>query len=240
MSELTRVSETEVRRELLLACRVVDALGLTEGFGHVSARTGVSSLMITPRAAPGLVHDPVDLVSYDFDEVTERVVQLLPPERHIHERIYESRTDVGAVCRFHGPYLLAVSTVLTELSPAVGFAALLGPPVAVYDDPRLIRSASAGRRFAAAVDGSGLIIRGNGAVTVGSSVKEAVVRAVWLEHAARAWVRASSIGPVASMRTEEVEAFAALPDTSMQVDRAWKYYVSQHGESPTVREEESP
>lgn len=211
--------------EILLACQVLEQQGLTEAFGHVSARLDDARILITPRVAPGQVTSSDDLVVLSQVPAQEELPASAPPEVWLHFGVYERRSDVWAVCRFHAPYALALSTAVATLRPSTGYGAYLGV-VPVHDDARLVRSREATERLASTLgDGTAVLLRGNGAVAVGGSVKEAVVRAVFLERAAAALCRGAAVGTVKMLADEELAAFAGLPDArSVQIDRAWAYY----------------
>ncbi|ABL81647.1 MULTISPECIES: class II aldolase/adducin family protein [unclassified Nocardioides] len=225
----TTAINADVLDDLLSACRLSDNLGLTEGFGHISSRsTAPEYLLITPRTAPGLIREATEFIHYRPAEPSDDQLAQLPPERHIHEQIYDARPDVNAVLRFHGPWTLALSTVVDAVHPTVGYGAYLGAHVPVHADPRLIRTPEAGARLAGTLAaGTAVILRGNGAVSTGTTVREALVRAVWLEGTARAVLQASALGTPMSLIGDEIAAFADIPDKSRQIDRAWAYYCTR-------------
>lgn len=215
----------------MAACHILDGERLTEAFGHVSARLPSGSVLITPRRAPGMVADPDELVTVELNgRVTDENAQDVPPEVHLHLAVYRHRPDVGAVCRFHPPAALALSTLAQPLRATVGYGAYLGGAIPLHLDPRLVRSTESGDAVAACLgDGAAVLLRGNGAATVGASVRQACVRAIFLEKTAHALVTAGGLGSPRHLDEDEVLAFAGLPDANtLQVERAWAYYVGKH------------
>lgn len=213
--------------ELLTACQVLDAEGLAEAFGHVSVRTGAQRIAITPREPLVTVRSHDDLVDVTWSEQPLWLPPEAPPETYLHTAVYAARRDVAAVVRFHAPFTLALSTVESSFRPTIGYGAYLGLPP-VHDDPRLVRSDDAGRRSAAVLGQSAaLILRGNGAITVGASVREATVRALFLERSAAAACRAG-VGVARALDDQEIDSFVNLPDArTAQIERAWRYYAGK-------------
>jgi HCOMODA/2-hydroxy-3-carboxy-muconic semialdehyde decarboxylase len=214
--------------ELLTACRIVTHQGLVEAFGHLSIRTG-DRVVITPRQPVPDVRTRDDLVEIDLTQDPVRIGPDVPPEAFLHVALYRARPDVQAVVRYHGPYELAVSTAVDEFRPAVGYGAYVGV-VPVHPDPRLIRDLAAGERVAATLGGAAaVLLRGNGAATVGDSPVEATVRAIFLERAAAATCRIG-LDHVRPFSDDEIGYFAGLPDArSAQIRRAWTYHAALAG-----------
>jgi HCOMODA/2-hydroxy-3-carboxy-muconic semialdehyde decarboxylase len=108
------------------------------------------------------------------------------PEVILHQHIYRRRGDVRGIARFQSPNLTALSTLGLTPRARHGFGAYFAPQAPLYSDPRLVRDRA---RAAALVEqlgpARGIVMRGNGAVTVGASLEEAVVMAWYLEDAAR-------------------------------------------------------
>jgi ribulose-5-phosphate 4-epimerase/fuculose-1-phosphate aldolase len=173
------------------AARVLAALGLVDAFGHVSVRDG-DALRITPPTAldqanaADVVHVPLD--------VTE-LPPGAPPETWLHLAIYRARPDVAAITRAQPEDTLAVGADQTELAPLHGQAAWLGRRIPVHPVPRLLRTVElAGAAAATLGEADAMVLRGNGAVTTGSSPGIAVARMHLLATACR--VHAATHHPV--------------------------------------------
>ena len=84
------------------------------------------------------------------------------------------------------PRLMSLSTL--RLTPKVrhGFGAYFYPGIPLWDDPQLIRDDGAARELADLLgQGRAVMMRGNGLVVAGTSLKEAVVLTWYAEDAAR-------------------------------------------------------
>lgn len=222
----TTTAPAEIGVELVAGGRILDGERLTDAFGHLSARGGPADLLMTPRVGPGLVRDPGELLAVTLDgEVVQGDPALLPGEAAIHLGILRARPDVTAVCRFHGASLMAYSTLGTPLPPTIGAAMAFGGPVPVFDTALTVTNVEAGDALAAELGpGVAVMLRGFGAVTVGASVGDAVVRATLLERSASAVLAARAIGEPVEYTVEQAAAFAGRTAVvAEQLSRAWTY-----------------
>ncbi len=202
-------SNTQLRRTLVDACRILDQHRLVHGYGHVSARAeDGSTFLISPRKGLALVRTPQEVLHLDLDgepvqpkgsrrQGKGRVKNKdqAPLELFLHAEIYRTRTDVKAICRTHGIYALVLSVLRRTVLPVHELAVPLGPEVPLFDSPVLISTPDIGKQLVAALGSArGLLMRGNGALTVGASVEEAVVNAILLETSAEVQWRALAVG----------------------------------------------
>jgi HCOMODA/2-hydroxy-3-carboxy-muconic semialdehyde decarboxylase len=189
------------------AGHVLAALDLVAAFGHVSARDG-DQMLITPAAALEGVQG-ADLVAVSLD--ASALPAGAPAESWIHLRVYAARPDVAAIARAQPPDAFAAAAVATALRPLHGQASWLGRVVPVHDDARLLRSAELANAAAAALGGGdAMLLRGNGAVTTGSSPGLAVARMWLLAAACRAWLTATAAGPIRPLTDAEVDSWRAV------------------------------
>jgi HCOMODA/2-hydroxy-3-carboxy-muconic semialdehyde decarboxylase len=169
-----------LRAELAEAARVLSRLGLVTAFGHVSARSG-PSMLITPASDLASV-TPASIVAVSLD------TSVLPPggpaEAWAHLALYRARPDTGAIARAQPPSAFAAAATGPALVPLHGQAAWLGESVPVHDSAHLLRTADLAARAAADLaTGEALLLRGNGALTLGAAPGLAVAR-MWLLSAA--------------------------------------------------------
>ena len=204
--------------QVVAAAHALAGLGLVTAFGHVSARTD-ESMLITPAAdlgeidASGLVEVPLHATALPDGA---------PAEGWIHLELYRSRADVGAIARAQPPPVLAAAATTDTLYPAHGQAAWLGRTVPVHDDARLLRSPeraqAAARRLA---DGEALLLRGNGAVTVGAEPGLAVARMWLLAAACEVWLSTLPSAERRLLTDTEIESWRAVQDELLP--RLWRH-----------------
>ncbi|MFK0112997.1 class II aldolase/adducin family protein [Streptomyces sp. NPDC091217] len=220
--------------DLAKAAQALDAAGLVTAFGHVSVRTGAGTLAITPPRALGGVtaSDP------DFAELSLQTTDLpagVPREAWIHLALAASRPDIGAVCRAQPGAATAAVAAGLPLRPLHGQGALLGPQVPVFEDPRLVRDSALARALAETMgEDVALVMRGNGAVTVGKTIGEAVARMWILEESARLVLAAASAGTPLPLADAHQQAWRATG--SELLERIWKYLVSRRPGAATPKE----
>ena len=197
---------------LVEAAHALAALELVTAFGHVSTRVG-DHILITPAADLADV-DESSLVEIAYD------VTALPPgapaESWIHLALYRARPDVAAIARAQPPAAFAIAE---ELRPVHGQACWLGRTVPVHDDARLLRRRDLADAAARSLpEGEALILRGNGAVTVGASPALAV---------ARMWLLQGNCGlPRGKCLTDdEIDSWRAVQDELLP--RLWRHLLKK-------------
>jgi HCOMODA/2-hydroxy-3-carboxy-muconic semialdehyde decarboxylase len=169
------------RSEIAEAANVLARLGLVTAYGHVSARAG-DAMLITPVA---------DLACVTASQVIEMPLAATPPlpagapaEAWAHLALYRARPDAAAIARAQPVSAFAAAATATSLAPLHGQAAWLGDSIPVHDSAALLRSPELAERAARSLPaGEALLLRGNGAITLGASPGLAVAR-MWILAAA--------------------------------------------------------
>ena len=209
-----------MQEDLIAAAHALAAVGLVTAFGHVSAREGEDSFRITPPKPLGSLKpdDSLSKVSLAGDELPEGV----PGEAWVHWSIYNLRPDVEGICRAQPPITTAVISAGVPIRPLHGQGAFLGEEVPVYDDARLIRGREAGEALAEDLrNAGGIVMRGNGAVTVGKSVGAAVARMWVLEVSAEINRTAAATGTPQMLNEEEFSYWESVSEEILE--RIWSY-----------------
>ncbi|QIN79998.1 class II aldolase/adducin family protein [Rubrobacter marinus] len=209
-----------MREEIFAAARSLSAHGLVTAFGHASARQGADAFLITPPVPLGsLWHgDVLHEVSLDRDELPEGV----PGEVWVHWAIYNARPELNGICRAQPPVATALASAGVPIKPLHGQGAFVGREVPVYEDARLIRGREAGEALAKSLGSAhGVIMRGNGAVTVGESIGAAVSRMWVLERSAEINRDAASAGTPRALDEEEFAYWDGL--NAEILPRIWRY-----------------
>ena len=213
------MSDADVR----LAAIALARHGLVHAYGHVSARVDARRFIVTPAR-------PLSLVRGDTSLVTCAIDGELPPgalpEVRVHQGIYRARPDVGGICRFQSPSVLALSAIGRSPRVLHGLGAYFAPSAPLWDDPMLVRDPE---RAAAVVELLGttraIVLRGNGAVTVGASVREAACHAYFLEDAARVDLAVRATGEAGIPYTSDQAARRGMVDGPLY-DRMWEFLTS--------------
>ena len=212
-----------MHEDVIAAARALAAAGLVTAFGHVSIRQGQDGFLITPPKPLGSLNqdEPLLEVSLTKDELPEGV----PGEAWVHWAIYKSRPDVEGICRAQPPISTALDSAGVPIRPLHGQGAFLGEEVPVYDDARLIRGREAGEALAERLgNAGGIIMRGNGAVTVGKSVGAAAARMWVLEVSAEINRTVAAVGTPRVLNEEEFSYWESVSEEILE--RIWGYLKS--------------
>ena len=223
-------NEQALRRDVALANRIIERFGLSNAFGHVSARIpGTNTFYISTRRSPGLA-DENHLLVIDTDGKVLSGEGAPNSEFWIHARIYAARADVGGVVHAHAPACVCLTQIgephRVVHNQGAGFADL-----PEYERIGLIRSRELGDQVAKSLGGGGAVMmRGHGISTAFKDVRAATVAACFLEESARL-----NLGMLAAAggNGKRIRAFtreeALLADeqtgpAARASGRAWEYY----------------
>jgi HCOMODA/2-hydroxy-3-carboxy-muconic semialdehyde decarboxylase len=165
------------------AARALGRHGLAHAYGHVSARIDEGAFLVCAPEPMGIIAPGTlgTVVTIDGD-LPDGVLG----EVRIHREIYRRRPDVRGVARTMPPKIMSLSTLRLTPQPRHGFGSYFYPSIPLWDDPLLVRNDVASVELASLMgDGFAIVMRGNGLITAGRCVEEAVVRAWYAEDAAR-------------------------------------------------------
>ena len=218
----------KLKSDVISACRVLSEQKLVEGFGHVSARLPESdSFLLTPRISLALVAE-ADLLTLDLDGKVLEGHHPAPFEAWLHTAIMKSKPGVNAVMRIHARVANMFSVTDRKLEPVHNHGSFFAGGVPVFKKPDLISSAALGAEMVESLgEHPAILLRGNGQVTVGRTIAEAVMMAIYLEEAAAILYGALQIGtPIPLTQTESSRRrVEALPPVDLE--RAWKFFKSR-------------
>ncbi len=214
-----------LKKDMISACRILSRQRLVEGFGHVSARLPDSaSFLITPRIALAEVEEP-DLITMNLRGEVMEGRQPAPFEAWLHTAIMKSKPRVNAIARIHARLANIFSVTDRKLEPVHNHGSFFAGGVPVFQRPDLISSEALGDEVARALgDKPAILLRGNGQVTVGKTIPEAVMMAIYLEEAAEILYGALQIGKPIALTVDESRQrqLEALPPVDME--RAWSFF----------------
>jgi ribulose-5-phosphate 4-epimerase/fuculose-1-phosphate aldolase len=224
----------ELIEDLVMANRILFQQGVVDGFGHVSGRHDKhpDRFLIARSMAPALV-TAADIMAFDFDGNPlggdTRNGYL---ERYLHGAIYRARPDVKGVVHSHSPAVIPFGLVkdvpLRATSHMGGFLKTGVPIYEIRDSAgpasdMLIRNTNLARDLATALgDNVAVLMRGHGSTVAGTSVKQAVFRAVYTELTARIQSEALKLGTPNYLT--EAEGINAAQTNDANIGRAWELW----------------
>ncbi|MGX1788225.1 class II aldolase/adducin family protein [Bosea sp. NPDC055332] len=204
------------------AGRALARHGLVHAYGHCSMRLDEGHFLVSPAKPLGLVadEDACSVVPLD-GPLPERVLG----EVRIHREIYRRRPEVGGVVRSMPQRVMTLGTARITPQPRHGFGSYFAPRPPLWDDPQLLRNDEQAAALAEQIGAArAIVMRGNGAVTAGGSLEEAVVLTWYLEDAARVEfeARAAGIAETGAVLSE-AEAAQRATWSGAILDRMWAY-----------------
>jgi HCOMODA/2-hydroxy-3-carboxy-muconic semialdehyde decarboxylase len=228
--------EFDLVEDLVAANRTLARHGVLDAYGHVSVRSqrDRSRYLISRSVAPeSVTADRIIELDLDSNPVDKRETSLYL-ERFIHGEIYKRRADVNAVVHSHSPSVIPFGAAAIPMRPIWHMCSFIGQGVPLYE----IREAGGitdlqvvnpqlGRSLAQLLsDKPAALMRGHGAVVVGSSLPLAVGRSVYLEWNAKLQAQtmllAGPNGTINYLNDGEVKA-----RESKDFERAWKLWREQ-------------
>jgi ribulose-5-phosphate 4-epimerase/fuculose-1-phosphate aldolase len=223
----------ELKQKLVDGCHILDREGITDGFGHISARVpGAEAFLTLAGVSPGCA--TVDrLVMLDFDGKYLGGVQSPPYEWPIHACIMRARPNVMSVCHTHSKWSALFSVLRGGLRPIHMYAKFLpaaGPPI--YPGSGLIGTVERGEALANVLkDGAAVLLRAHGDAVIGTSLEQAILRTIQLAFLGELAHMAVAHGEPLYLTEDELTTFSA--DQAFPA-RPWEYYLNR------AREHRSP
>ena len=225
----------ELLDELVAANHILYRQGVVDGFGHVSVRDlrDKGRFLLARSMAPGLVKAG-DIVIYDLDgNAPPREKRKAYLERFIHGEIYRARPDVNSVVHSHSPSVVPFGVVSNApLRPICHMSGFLHPQAPIFEirdaagpaSDMLIRSQALGVALAKSLGGHAVVLmRGHGSTVVGTSLRQAVFRAIYTEVNAKLQADALRLGSAITFLNAEESAQASAMNDAV-VDRPWELW----------------
>jgi ribulose-5-phosphate 4-epimerase/fuculose-1-phosphate aldolase len=200
------------------------------GFGHVSARIPHSDhFVMTPRISLAIITED-DLLTMNLAGEVVAGHHPAPLETWLHTAIMKAKPEVNAITRIHALVANMFSVTDRKLEPVHNHGSFFSGGVPVFSTPDLISTQPLGEEVVKTLGNSpAVLLRGNGQVTIGKTIPEAVMMAIYLEEAAQILYGALQIGkpiPLTSGESTQRQREALTPP---DMERAWNYFKSRIG-----------
>ncbi len=221
MGSVTESFDASLDERVRLAARGLASAGLVHAFGHCSARINQRQFLVCAAMPMGLINDETGTVVAIDGPLPENVLG----EVRAHQAIYAARHDVGGICRIMSPAVMALSTAGITPAARHGLGAYFAPRPPFWNDPRLLRDDALAVKLASALgQARAIVMRANGAITVGRNIEEATAFAFFLEDAGRVErdIRSMGFDPSKGLLSDdEIRARQTL--AGGVIDRAWRW-----------------
>jgi ribulose-5-phosphate 4-epimerase/fuculose-1-phosphate aldolase len=219
--------------DLVAGSRILAEHGVLDAYGHVSARSDKrpQHFIMSRSRAPALV-TAADLIEWNADsEAASGDKRKGFIERYIHGEIYRARPEVMAVVHSHSPSTIPFGVTKTKLRPVYHMGSFLWSGAPVWDirkvreeNDLLVRDRPLGAALAGALGKCNCVLmRGHGMTVIGSTVQEAVFRAIYTEMNARLQIQATQLeGPIEFLSDEEGKRSTA--SNAGTIERPWEVW----------------
>jgi HCOMODA/2-hydroxy-3-carboxy-muconic semialdehyde decarboxylase len=229
-----------VKRDLVLANRILARENVIDDFGHVSIRNpdDPNRYFLSRSRSPELVTlDDIMEFTLAGDAIDQRG-RAVYAERAIHGAVFIARPEVNAITHFHARSVIPFTVADEPLKPLFHMAAVIGEEVRVWDsqpefgdtDMRVTTQAM-GRSLANMLGQDRVVLmRGHGAVAVGENIRTVLMTSIYLKENAELILQARSLGkPLYYLTAGEIQKTGTMLREPLSSDRAWDYYVSRAG-----------
>lgn len=197
----------KVRAELVATSRRLHEMGWVANHdGNLSVRLTGDRLLITPTAYSKRDVDEASLIIVDLEGKVLEGRKKPFSELELHLAAYRARPEVEVVLHAHPPSATAFGLVGLELSPIAmpELVVSLGDriptlPRAMPKTPDAVKNVEAA---AAQVDA--MLLAGNGALTLGADLGQALLRMELVEHYAKILTAAKLLGAVQPLPAGDV------------------------------------
>lgn len=223
--------EVQLRNDVAIANRILERVGLSNAFGHASARIpGTDTFFLPTRRSPGLA-EAGKLLRIDTEGRVLEGEGEPNSEFWIHARIYASRPDVGGVVHAHPAACVCLTQIGEPHRVVHNQGGIFADGVPEYSRIGLIRTRELGELLAKTLGkGSAVMMRGHGISTAYGDVRSATVAACYLEESASMQLRmlAAAGGNASRIRAYSREEAEGLRDqvTGSVAKRAWEYFAA--------------
>jgi ribulose-5-phosphate 4-epimerase/fuculose-1-phosphate aldolase len=228
----------ELVDKLVYANRILYDQGIVDGLGHASVRhdSEPGVFLLSCNRAPAMVRRR-DIVCYDYaGDAVSQTSERPYLERFIHAEIYRARPDVMAVVHSHSPSVIPFAVTHNPLRPVFHMSGFLGEGSAHFeirdaggDTDMLIRSSYLGEALARSLGRhSCVLMRGHGSTVVGTSLEQAVYRAIYAEVNAKLQLAAQGLGEITYLNEREAQLSSDMNDG--QMPRSWNLWIKRLGE----------
>ena len=225
--------DAERKADLITAYRILINENILDSFGHVTVRSAKDpNIFLMPRAMPPslVTQDDILELRVSDSQPVDPKGRRVNGERYIHGEIYKARPDVMSVIHSHSPAVIPLSLTSIKLRPVVAQAGFLPPETPTFEIRDARKEGGRGLQVTDSARGAALartlsshpaaLMRGHGNVVVGSSIKQAVVYAAYVDINARMQTQALLLSrDIVTM--DEPELFR--PD-EFDINRPWEHF----------------
>ena len=218
-----------LKTQLAECIRMLEKADIIDFNGHCSIRIASDRVLINQGNCQRSRITAADIVTIDMEGRLIEGAGNPPLEFHLHTGIYRARPEVSAVVHAHPKWSTYLTMTGHAYEPVFAQGVLPGD-APVLDTPQSINTVEMANKLAAVLgDRPSALMKSHGAVTVGASIVEAFVLAVYLEENAQRQYMALQIGkPYVFDGEDRRQAREKLWSASL-FQRTWDHYKAKLG-----------
>lgn len=227
-----------LREEIATSTRILGRHDMIGMFGHISLLTDdpAGRYLLCPGAGArkDLVR-PEDILELSFEDEFKPGI---PLELYMHAQMHKAHPEVKSLIHVHSPNLTALAAMEVPPTELLMIHAAFWPTeIPLWDRPELITSHAMAAEFVELMGTSPIaLLRWHGAVIIGATVREAIVRTLLAEyHAGIVLAALATERPLTPVPASRPELYARVMSPNTQ-DMYWRYEASYVGlaETPGV------
>lgn len=190
------MSDFDVLQEDMRIAAAILEWEMGDIWGHIGARVpGDDSIIARLFRQPEQRNLSEWFVQFDYSLNKRSGVGTVPSEAAIYSEVFKARPDVNAAVHSHAPMCVTLSMADKTVSTMHQQSKKFGSGVPVYPDPIFIIDSTEGSDLAKTLgQAAAVLIKGHGVVTVGKTVDEACMTAMYLERTAKMLAFAHLLG----------------------------------------------
>jgi ribulose-5-phosphate 4-epimerase/fuculose-1-phosphate aldolase len=236
-------SKQILEEELKIASEILE-YEIGDIYGHVGVRDpSGDGILIKIFRPPDTGENQDWLVQFDYSLKKVSGVGNPPREAAIYTEIFKRRPDVKAAVHTHAPMCIALSLADRPITTVHMQSSRCGAGVPIFPRPIFILDFQEGDELAEVLDQhSAVVIKGHGIVTVGNTVDEACMNALYLERTAKIQSMAHLLGfpgPteefLQTMEQTKRKLFSTAPPRPSTIEASsrplysseWRYYADK-------------
>lgn len=227
--EVSSMDHLEERQQLVDCIRMLEKAEIIDFNGHCSIRIAPDRILINQGNCQRSCLTIEDIVTIDMQGNLIEGKAKPPLEFHLHAGLYRARQDIGAVVHAHPKWSTFLTMTGHSYQPVFAQGVLPGE-APVLDTPASINTREMADQLAGVLgDRPAVLMKSHGAATVGKTLLEAFVLAVYLEENAYRQYMALQIGKPYVFDAEEQKAAVEKLWTASLFQRTWDHYRAKLG-----------
>ncbi len=212
------------RQQLVDCIRMLEKAEIIDFNGHCSIRISPDRILINQGNCQRSCLTADDIVTIDMDGNLIEGKAKPPLEFHLHTGLYRARKDISAIVHAHPKWSTFLTMTGHAYQPVFAQGVLPGD-APVLDSPSSINTREMADQLAAILaHRPAVLMKSHGAATVGQTIIDAFVLAVYLEENAYRQYMALQIGkPYVFSSADQKAAMEKLWTPSL-FQRTWDHY----------------